>query len=362
MGKRIVLFLVGLLVLPVVAGLWLRSNGAGSSEEATSADAPLPAPVIRFSGEVKAKRYARLGFESTGIARTVAVAVGDTVVEDQELVVLDRELQEATVANAYANRVSARDSALVALEAARSALTMTEAENKQTIEKARQAVLDTKQELDDAKDVFSRTADESGDESAAAATKKMAITTAEKAYNAAQESLTEARATQAKEDAAAAEALRVAEAAYAATTQASLVEPGVAALAALETSARVQLARKVLTAPFAGTVTKIDIESNEVAIGGQPVVTIQSLDELEIEGRASESDVTELAEGQEARVTFDAFGDDREWVAKITRIDPAGEKVDGISRYTVYLDVQDTERRLRPGFTANVFVGDFDGG
>jgi len=181
------------------------------------------------------------------------------------------------------------------------------------------------------------------------------VTSAEKAYNAAQAELSEARQTQTKEDTAAQNAADIAEATYTATNQASLTSAGSAALTALETSARVQLARKILMAPFSGTVTKLDLKPNELAIGGQSLITLQSTDDLEIEAQVSETDITQLSPGMTADATFDAFGD-QTYPVVISRIDPAGEKIDGITRYTVYLDVADPNHTLRPGFTANVHI------
>lgn len=355
MKKSVILSLVILIVALASTAIWWSLTITNNPKEAETTTTQLPNPVIRFSGEVKAKQFARLGFEATGIVKAVRITVGDTVEAGQELIVLDRELQEAAVNSAFAQRVSNQDTTQIALEATRSAQAKTENENKQTVATARQKVIDSKKELEDAKEVFARTASENGDEAAATSSKQLAITTAEKAYNAAQAELTEARATEAKENAAAEEDVRAAEAAYAASTQASLTAGGPAALVALENSARVQLARKILVAPFTGTVTKLDLQPNELAIGGQPIITIQSMDDMEIEAQVSETNISKLAVNQLATVTLDALSD-QEFSATITRIDPAGEKIDGIPRYTVYLDIENSKSSIRPGFTANVAI------
>lgn len=122
---------------------------------------------------------------------------------------------------------------------------------------------------------------------------------------------------------------------------------------ALET-ATVALARTEIRAPFAGTITSVDVRPGECTAPGQPLITLGDLTTLRVETTdLDEIDVAQVTVGQTAVLTFDALPD-RTFAAHITRIAPMAEPGAGGVHYTVILEPDDLDPQVRWGMT--VFV------
>lgn len=106
-----------------------------------------------------------------------------------------------------------------------------------------------------------------------------------------------------------------------------------------------------LTAPYAGTIVEIFVNSDESIGAGQPVVTLADLSELRvITTDLSEVDVTRLRAGQSAEIVFDALSDQ----TFTGTIDSIAHKSSGTSSvyYEVTLSLEDIPEELRWGMTA----------
>ena len=122
---------------------------------------------------------------------------------------------------------------------------------------------------------------------------------------------------------------------------------------ALET-AQVALARTTITAPFAGTVTAVAVRAGEFTAPGQPLVTLGDLTTLYVETTdLDEIDVARVVVGQTAVLTLDALPD-RTFAARVTRIAPMAAPGTGSVNYTVVLEPDALDPRVRWGMT--VFV------
>lgn len=122
---------------------------------------------------------------------------------------------------------------------------------------------------------------------------------------------------------------------------------------ALET-AQVALVRAEITAPFAGTVTGVDVRRGEFIVPGQMLITLGDLTTLRVETTdLDEIDVARITVGQEAVLTFDALPD-RTFTGRVARIAPMAESGTGGVHYTVILKPEDLDPQVRWGMT--VFV------
>ncbi|RLC74287.1 MAG: hypothetical protein DRJ03_25880 [Chloroflexi bacterium] len=127
------------------------------------------------------------------------------------------------------------------------------------------------------------------------------------------------------------------------------------ARASLE-QAQLQLAEATLTAPMAGTVTALDIQPGEMASAGQAaVVVISDLAVLEVEINLDETDVAQVAVGQEALVGVDAFPE-AELSGTVTYVAPVAETQSGVVLYAVTVQIAPTEFPIRAGMTADVEI------
>ncbi|MBN2394786.1 MAG: efflux RND transporter periplasmic adaptor subunit [Anaerolineae bacterium] len=118
--------------------------------------------------------------------------------------------------------------------------------------------------------------------------------------------------------------------------------------------ARISMARTIITAPFAGTVTSLAIRRGEFVAPGQPIITLGDLSTLRIETTdLDEIDVARISEGQVATLTFDAVPD-LTLTGQIMRIAPMAEPSAGGVNYAVVINPGELPPQVRWGMT--VFV------
>jgi multidrug efflux pump subunit AcrA (membrane-fusion protein) len=134
----------------------------------------------------------------------------------------------------------------------------------------------------------------------------------------------------------------------------AIAEADVAQAKAAVEAARVALDRTAITAPFAGTITRIDVRRGEFIVPGQPLIILGDLSTLRIQTTdLDEIDVAQIAVGQEATLTFDALSD-LTLAGRITRIAQMAEPGAGGVNYTVLIDPGELPAQIRWGMT--VFI------
>ena len=137
----------------------------------------------------------------------------------------------------------------------------------------------------------------------------------------------------------------------------------IAAQAAQVKSARAQLenaravfGKTLISAPFSGLVTKVDIKEGEIASPNTPVISLISASSYEMESYVSENDISKVKVGQTAKVTLDSYGKDVIFTAKVVQIDPAETVLNGASTYKIKLQFTTNDDRIRSGMTANITI------
>ena len=98
-------------------------------------------------------------------------------------------------------------------------------------------------------------------------------------------------------------------------------------------SAKAKLAKTLVTAPFAGVVTRMEAKVGGIASANTPAISLMSTHTLQIESYVPEINVPLIKTGNPATVTLDAYGDDVPFAAVVISIDPAETVRDGISTY-----------------------------
>ncbi len=133
-------------------------------------------------------------------------------------------------------------------------------------------------------------------------------------------------------------------------------EAEVAAAEAAVEQAKVALAEMELLAPFAGTVAALDTKVGEQVGPGSPVVVLADLSEWQIEtDDLTELNVVQIREGDPVIITFDAIPD-LELPGTVVRIKPIGENKLGDITYTVVIQPDKPDERLRWNMTATVVI------
>ncbi len=113
--------------------------------------------------------------------------------------------------------------------------------------------------------------------------------------------------------------------------------------------ARLDLQKATLTAPFAGVVTAVTVSVGEFASG--PAIQMAASGSLEAVLQVDEVDLANLAVGQTAVVTLEAWPD-VEIASEISAIEPKASSSAAIVSYPVHLSLN-TDLPVRVGMTAN---------
>jgi RND family efflux transporter MFP subunit len=119
--------------------------------------------------------------------------------------------------------------------------------------------------------------------------------------------------------------------------------------------AKASLAQGTLVAPFAGTVTTVDVQTGEYVNPGQVIITLAKLDELQIETTdLSELNVAAVKIGQLATVFVEALNDN--FPGKVTAISPISNKIGGDVVFKVTIKLDEQPEALLWGMSADVEI------
>ena len=123
--------------------------------------------------------------------------------------------------------------------------------------------------------------------------------------------------------------------------------------------ARLDLERSTIRAPIDGVIVGRKVERGQTVAASldAPILfTIAGdLSEMEIHAKIDETDIAEIANGQAAEFTIDAFPG-RAFPARVSEIRKAPLNVQGVVAYTVVLAASNAQGLLLPGMTATVRI------
>jgi len=119
---------------------------------------------------------------------------------------------------------------------------------------------------------------------------------------------------------------------------------------------QLQMQESVLTAPFAGQISRLDARVGEVATLGQTIARVIKPGDYVLESRVPESDIATVALGMKARITFDAFPIDDVFEGEVVTIDPAATVVQDVVSYKVKFHLIRSDDRLKEGMTGNIDI------
>lgn len=112
-------------------------------------------------------------------------------------------------------------------------------------------------------------------------------------------------------------------------------------------------ARRVLSAPFTGTITEVTPKVGEVASVSDTVVTMVSSAAFEVIARIPEIDVTKVSVGDPAHLIFDAK-DDETLHGDTVFISPLATSIDGVAYFDATIEFKEVPPWMREGLNADV--------
>ncbi len=250
-----------------------------------------------FTGLAKSQREAQLSFKVSGTLNAVKVKVGEKVQKGQILAVLDASDYQVSYNASLAgidNSKAQVENAQAQLENARSALVTAESNYKRY----------------------------------------------EKLYETNSISISEFE--QAKSS------CKSAQANYkAVNTQIAAAQSALRSSQSQTKSASNQVSYTRMTAPFSGIITEINIEPNELAAQGQPIMVINSEGKPDIEVGIPEKNIASVKPNQEVIVTFNTLKD----VQLKGAVHEIGYNAIG-NTYPVTVRMKENDARIRPGMPA----------
>jgi HlyD family secretion protein len=390
-----------LMILSLATALLLGGCGGGAvpGSEADETATPEPALTtgkVAVEATIEPARWSELRFEVGGVVAEVLVEVGERVEAGDVLARLDSTEEELALREAESARASAEaqlallrtgpraeeiSSAEADLGDAEAALEGAVAQKDEVTGGATAADIAAAQaELtaaegewlrarDDRDELFRRT--EEGDEddmeerdqanyrfAAAIEALDAARVQLNARRNTADERVREAEArvasASAQRDVARAELALLQ--AGSAPWEVAAAEAEVARAAVALKMAEAAVARTTLCAPFAGMVTKVDVEVGSLLEPGQVVAVLATVDRLEAHTvDLTELDVARVSEGQAAVLTADALPDTK-LQGRVARVGLRSVDYRGDVTYPVNLEIEETAPGLRWGMTALVEI------
>ena len=347
-----------------------------SYQTATAVRGSLTA-TVGATGTVRANQSALIYWQTSGKVASVLVKAGDVVSADAVLSELAQDSLAQTVILAQTDLVNAqkaledlqqsdaaRASAWSAVLSARQAIIQAERAldrfdqkaYKDQMDQAREDVVTAQDDLKEAQDDFEPYQDWDKDND----TRKKfedSLSDAEVKFDEAQRVVDllelEKDQAQAALDQAQA-ALSDAERAY------ERIQDGpdpddVAALQARIDAAQATLELANLEAPFAATVTDVDILENDQVTAGKLALRLDDLSRLLVDVRVSEVDINRVQTGQPARLTFDAILG-KEYEGQVIEVANVGASLQGVVEFIVTVELTDADEDVRPGMTAAVNI------
>jgi|YNPMSStandDraft_1061717.scaffolds.fasta_scaffold00337_12 HlyD family secretion protein len=124
-----------------------------------------------------------------------------------------------------------------------------------------------------------------------------------------------------------------------------------ARIAAIEAT----LAQVRLRAPFAGTITEVNIKPGDQVNPGTVAFRMDDLSRLLVDVQVPEIDINRIRIGQPARLTFDAIPG-KEYSGKVIEVGQVGTPVAGVVNFSVTIELEDADQAVRPGMTAAVNI------
>ena len=112
----------------------------------------------------------------------------------------------------------------------------------------------------------------------------------------------------------------------------------------------------VLRAPFSGVITEQELERGQVVSANETVVSMISDEAFEVEGFVPELNIIGVNVGDQSVLHLDAFGDDVNFLAEVSHVDPRETIKDGVTTYRILLTPFESDDEIRSGMTVDIEI------
>ena len=119
---------------------------------------------------------------------------------------------------------------------------------------------------------------------------------------------------------------------------------------------QIAINHRTIRSPINGVVTEINAEVGETISQNEPVISLISSSEYEIEANLPEADIAKIKVGALSEVTLDAYGNDVIFAAVVVSVNPAETLLDGVATYKTTFEFLESDSRIKSGMTADIIV------
>jgi HlyD family secretion protein len=120
-------------------------------------------------------------------------------------------------------------------------------------------------------------------------------------------------------------------------------------------AAQATLDNAKITAPFAGTISSIEIKPGDQVTIGTPAFRLDNLGRLLVDVQVSEVDINTVKVGQPVTLSFDAI-QDKQYAGIVSQVAPVGDVLQGVVNFAVTVELTDADENVKPGMTAAVNI------
>lgn len=120
-------------------------------------------------------------------------------------------------------------------------------------------------------------------------------------------------------------------------------------------AAREQAEAMYILAPFDGEVIVLYAKPGDIVQNGETALGLVNYETMKVELAIDESEITQVQVGDPAEITIDSLPG-LTLTGKVSLIDPIGQTVSGLVKYTVIVSVEKPDADILFGATANVIV------
>ncbi len=335
-----VLFAIVAAVAYILFGNVFRSEAAIPDERLARVESGDLALSVVATGSIDPVSTVEIKSKASGLIKNILVEEGDLVQEGQVLAELDKELLQAQLREAQANRMAVAAKADEARSDHMSAIKM-----KQKLEMDLRNLEDKMAFLERQVNRYETLFDEK-------LIPHSELEARERDFQEAHFEVESLKSELLIQDA------RIDSAAKAVSS----VEAGVSQAQAGLDRAEENLRYSTIRSPLDATVLKRHVEvgdavSSILQLGSQAtlILTLGDMREVYFEGRVDETDIGKVFVGQTARVKVDAFRD-QPFPGKVVRIAPLGEEKDNVIGFEARVAINDPEQILRAKMSANAEI------
>lgn len=112
----------------------------------------------------------------------------------------------------------------------------------------------------------------------------------------------------------------------------------------------------VLKAPIDATITKVNVKIGETVVaGGEPVISLISVNNFEIKVDVPEADIGKVKSENPAQIVLDAFPE-KVWAGRVVEIEPAETLIEGVVYYRVTVIFDKLDERIKSGMSADLTI------